>query len=266
MNQLFRIYGNTVDKYHKVIANSFSVEDYREYNQVRLAAHSCAVEGNSFTVDETRELREKGMSLKLQNHSLFEAFEILDHFNAYEFVFDNLDKPLSELFVKQTQELLTRNTIKFAKGYEPGEYTKTQMAAGDTVFGDFETSIKRMPQLMQSTEDAILKSSLHPLEISARFHRFFIYLHPFPDGNGRVGRLISNYILARLSQPHVIVTAADKPAYINALKLSEKHRDTSILTNYFAELSIARMQSEIDQKRNLTNNFEMNFQPRKRGR
>lgn len=266
MNQLIRHYDNTVNEYVRIISDSFSIEGFREYNQVRLTAHSCAVEGNSFTVDETRELREKGMSLKLQNHSLFEAFEILDHFNAYEFVFDNLDKPLTELFVKQTQELLTRNTIKFAKGYEPGEYTRTQMAAGDTVFGDFETSIKRMPQLMQSTEDAILKSSLHPLEISARFHKFFIYLHPFPDGNGRVGRLISNYILARLSQPHVIVTAADKSAYINALKLSEKHRDTSILTNYFAELSIERMKSEIDQKRNLTNNFEMNFQPRKRGR
>lgn len=116
MNQLFRGYDNTVNEYVRIISDSFSIEDFREYNQVRLTAHSCAVEGNSFTVDETRELREKGMSFRLQNHSLFEAFEILDHFNAYEFVFDNLDRPLTELFVKETQELLTRNTIKFTKG------------------------------------------------------------------------------------------------------------------------------------------------------
>jgi Fic family protein len=266
MDQLLRNYDNTVGEYERIIADSFSLEDFREYNEILLSANSCAVEGNSFTVDEARELKEKGMSLKLQNHSLFEAFEILDHFKAYGFVFDNLDKPLTEPFVKQTQAILTLNTIKFTKGYDPGEYTRTQMAAGDTVFGDFEVSIERMPQLMRSTEDAIAKGNLHPLEISARFHKFFIYLHPFPDGNGRVGRLISNYILARLGQPHLIIRAADKAGYIDALKLSDKHRDTSILTGYFANLAIERMKTEIAQKKNLTQNFEMSFQPRKRGR
>lgn len=266
MDQLLREYDKTVSEYKKFIADSFSLENFREYNEILLSAHSCAVEGNSFTVDETRELKEKGIALKLQNHSLFEAFEILDHFKAYEFVFENLDKPLREPFVQQTQGILTQNTIKFTKGYNPGEYTDTQMAAGDTVFGDFELSVKRMPQLLQSTEDAIIRADLHPLEISARFHKFFIYLHPFPDGNGRVGRLISNYILARFNQPHLIIRAADKSGYISALKLSDKHRDTSILTGYFANLNIERMQAEIAQKMNLTQNFEMSFQPRKRGR
>jgi len=266
MDQLLLNYDNTVKEYQKIIADSFSIEDFREYNEILFSAHSCAVEGNSFTVDETRELREKGINLKLQNHSLFEAYEILDHFKAYEFVFDNLDKALSEEFVKNTQAIVTQNTIKFSKGYDPGEYTKTQMAAGDTVFGDFETSIKRMPELIQSTEIAIGTGNLHPMEISARFHKFFIYLHPFPDGNGRVGRLISNYILARFKQPHLIIKAADKAGYIQALKLSDKHRDSSILTAYFANLAIERMEKEIAQKKNLTQNFEMSFQPKKRGR
>jgi len=266
MDQLLFNYDYTAQRYQRIIADCFTVEDFREYNEILFSAHSCAVEGNSFTVDETRELKEKGIKLKLQNHSLFEAHEILDHFKAYEFVFDNLDKSLSEDFIKKTQAILMQNTIKFSKGYDPGEYTRTQMAAGDTVFGDFEEGIKRMPELIGSIENAIVNADLHPLEISARFHKFLIYLHPFPDGNGRVGRLISNYILARFKQPHIIIKAADKNKYIQALKLSDKHRDSSNLTAYFAELSIERMEKEIAQKKNLTQNFEMNFQPRKRGR
>lgn len=264
MEELLKRYDSIVLEYNKTIVESFSVEDFKEYNEILFSAHSCAIEGNTFTVDETRELREHGMNFKLQNRSLYEAYEILDHFKAYEFLFNNLDQPLTEKLIKQTQKILTENTIKFSKGYEPGEYTDTQMAAGDTIFGDYKTSIRRMPSLVNSTQKAIEEAELHPLDISTRFHQFFIYLHPFPDGNGRTGRLISNFILAKFNQPHVIIGAAEKPAYIEALKQSAKHQDTDILTIFFAETAIKRMQNELDQKKNLTQNFTMSFKPGKK--
>ncbi|RZL04324.1 MAG: Fic family protein, partial [Pedobacter sp.] len=138
MEKLLRKYDALVQEYNKTIVESFSIADFREYNEILFSAHSCAVEGNTFTVDETRELREHGINLKLNNRSLYEAYEILDHFKAYELLFNNLQQPLTEELVKQTQKTLTENTIKFSKGYEPGEYTDTQMAAGDTVFGDYK--------------------------------------------------------------------------------------------------------------------------------
>ncbi|WP_288883412.1 Fic family protein [Pedobacter panaciterrae] len=266
MESLLKKYDALVAEYSKVIIDSFNLEDFKEYNEILFSAHSCAVEGNTFTVDETRELKEKGLNLKLNNRSLYEAYEILDHFKAYEFVFNDLKQPLTENLIKQVQRILTENTLKFAKGLEPGEYTNTQMAAGDTVFGDFRVSIARMPSLISSTELAMEKAELHPLDISARFHQFFIYLHPFPDGNGRTGRLISNFILAKFNLPHVIIGAEEKAAYIEALKQSAKHKDTGILTVFFAETSMQRMKNEIDQKKNLTQNFVMNFNPPKKGR
>jgi Fic family protein len=265
MDKLLKKYDALVQEYNKAIVESFSIDDFREYNEILFSAHSCAVEGNTFTVDETRELKTHGINLKLQNRSLYEAYEILDHFKAYEFLFNDLKQPLTEALVKQTQKIATENTIKFSKGYEPGEYTDTQMAAGDTIFGDYKTSIARMPELIKSTQNAIEKAELHPLDISARFHQFFIYLHPFPDGNGRTGRLISNFILAKFNQPHVIIGAAEKAAYIEVLKQSAKHRDTGILTTFFAETSIKRMEKELDQKKNLTQNFTMSFKPIKKG-
>jgi len=266
MNELLRKYDSLVLEYNKTIVESFSIQDFREYNEILFSAHNCAVEGNTFTVDETRELREQGINLKLHNRSLYEAYEILDHFKAYDFLFNNPDQPLTEESIKQTQKILTENTIKFSKGYEPGEYTDTQMAAGDTVFGDYKINIARMPSLISFTQKAIEKAELHPLDISARFHQFFIYLHPFPDGNGRTGRLISNFILAKFNQPHVIIGTVEKAAYIDALKQSAKHQDTDILTVFFAETAISRMQREMDQKKNLTQNFTMIFKPSKKGK
>ena len=74
--------------------------------------------------------------------------------------------------------------------------------------------------------------------------------------------MISNFILAKFKQPHVIVTNQHKADYIDALKQSAKHQDASILTALFAGISMERMENEIQQKRNLTQNFEINFKPK----
>lgn len=256
-------YDKVLQNYNELIINSFKEEDFKEYSEILFSAHSCAIEGNSFTINETRELREKGIGLKLQNKSLLEAYEILDHLKAYDFLYDNLEVPLSENLIKKVQSLVTQNTIKYIKGVSPGECTTTQMAAGDTIFGDYKANICRVPELMDLTQKAIDKADIHPLEISAKFHKYFIYLHPFPDGNGRVGRLMANFILAKFGHPNIIIEAKDKQEYIDALKLSEKHKDVDVLTIFFANTCIKRMNAEIIQKKNLTENFAMNFDVQK---
>ena len=61
-------------------------EELKEYNEILFSAHSCGIEGNSFSVDDTRELKEKGLGLIPQGKTLYEAFEILGHFKAYEYL------------------------------------------------------------------------------------------------------------------------------------------------------------------------------------
>lgn len=245
IEKLLTKYQSTLDQYNKLVAASFSRQSLFEYNEILFSAHSCAIEGNSFTVNDTKELKEHGLNLKLHNKSMIEAFEILDHFKAFEHLFNNLDLPLTEKLLIDTHKLLTDHTIQYTKGYAPGEYTKTRMAAGDTIFPDHETSIANIPALLEQTQQAIDKKVAHPIEIAAKFHKYFIYLHPFPDGNGRLGRLISNFILAKAGQPIVIIRADQKEQYIDALKISHKHNDLSVMSSFFINTSINRMKDEM---------------------
>ena len=253
-------YDSLVAEYNKIISDRFSKADFIEYNEILFSAHSCAIEGNSFSVDETRTLKEKGLGMIPHGKTLFEAFEILDHFQAYEYLLNNLDKPLTEELLKETHRLLTEHTLEYKTRNDevpskPGEYTTVDMCAGDTIFGEHEKLIRQVPRLLESTQSAIDSGEVHPMVIAAKFHGFYEYLHPFRDGNGRLGRLMSNFILLKMGQPLLIIPSSNREEYIAALKYIKKERTDEFLVDFFFKTSIRRLQHEISEKKNLTDNF-----------
>lgn len=62
---------------------------------------------------------------------------------------------------------------------------------------------------------------IHPVHLAAEFHYKFVCIHPFDDGNGRVARLIMNYILLRNNYPPVIIKSDDKESYLTALQKAD---------------------------------------------
>ena len=258
--ELIPRYDLLVAEYKKIISDRFSKADFIEYNEILFSAHSCAIEGNSFSVDETRTLKEKGLGMIPHGKTLFEAFEILDHFQAYEYLLNNLDKPLTEELLKETHKLLTEHTLEYKTRNDevpgkPREYTTVDMCAGDTIFGEHEKLIRQVPRLLESTQSAIDSGEVHPMVIAAKFHGFYEYLHPFRDGNGRLGRLMSNFILLKMGQPLLIIPSSHREEYIAALKYIKKERTDEFLIDFFFKTSIRRLQHEISEKKNLTDNF-----------
>ena len=237
-------------EYSQRVTSRMNRDDLKEYNEVLFSAHSCAIEGNSFSVNDTRELKEKGLGVIPQGKTLFEAFEMLDHFNAYEYLFAQADRPLTEELLKETHRILMLHTIAYKHpGAQAGEYTDTDMAAGDTLFGDHEQLITRAPQLLQSTQSALDADRIHPMIIAARFHGFYEYLHPFRDGNGRLGRLFANYILHVKGHPIVIIPQECKGAYSDDLRCIRTEGTDEYLIDFFFQTAIQRMQREIDEKK-----------------
>ena len=251
-----KLYESLRCKYQALIINKMDREEYTKYNEVLFSTHSCAIEGNSFSVDDTRELKEKGLGMIPAGKTLFEAFEMLDHFEAFEYVMQNSQHPLDEALLKEINKRVTLHTISYRSPEAiPGEYTTTDMAAGDTVFGDHEQLIAKVPKLLESTEKAIASAAVPPMILAARFHGFYEYLHPFRDGNGRTGRLVSNYILLRSGHPLLIIPSEARQEYISALRMIRTEATDEHLVHFFFKMAMRRMEDELKQKAANTKRF-----------
>ena len=104
---------------------------------------------------------------------------------------------------------------------------------------------------MASTQKA-LDDGQHPMTVAAKWHGYYEYLHPFRDGNGRTGRLLSNYILLRAGHPILIIRLEDRAEYISALKAIRSEGTDEHLVAFFFKTAIDRMKSELAQKRKNT--------------
>ena len=162
-------YNALLHEYQKCVEKKMAPEDYQQYNEILFSAHSLGIEGNSYTINDTKALKELGLGVVPTNKPLVETMEMLDHFHAYEQMFDSTQCPLTEDYILSLHATLTHHTISYRHpGATPGEYTTMDMGAGDTLFGDHEQLIKKVPDLLQHTERTIEKG-LPPMFVAAIF-------------------------------------------------------------------------------------------------
>ena len=114
----------------------------------------------------------------------------------------------------------------------------------------FEKKIEEYELVRQEYQQKVAdRMGQHPMIVAAKWHGYYEYLHPFRDGNGRTGRLLSNFILLRANHPLLIVRLEDRGAYISALKQIRSEDTDDYLIDFFFNTAIARMKSELSQKR-----------------
>lgn len=78
------------------------------------------------------------------------------------------------------------------------------------------------------------KNRLHPVELAAIAHLKFVTIHPFGDGNGRISRLVMNFILDRSDYPMVDIAYERRDSYYNALERSQVRKEDRIFLKWFA--------------------------------
>lgn len=147
-------------------------------------------------------------------------------------------KPLTETFIRQLHQTLLREDYTVYREL-PGDVQtsyivhagcyKTRPNSVITVTGErFEyASPEETPALMADLV-AWFNAEEHsgqytPAELAAVFHYRYIRIHPFEDGNGRIARLLVNYILLRQGYPMVVVLSAKKQSYLKALGAADKN-------------------------------------------
>ena len=248
--QEIKQYDLLVKEYLERVAKPMGDLEFRKHSEIMLSCHSCGIEGSSFSVDDTRALFEQGLGYYPVGKTLLECQEMADHFKAYEWMHDHLDHPFDVELMKTINRLVTMNTLPYrVPDAVPGEFTTVDMVAGDTLFGEHDKLIAQVPKLMESTAKAIGKGDIHPMVLSARFHGFYEYLHPFRDGNGRTGRLLSNFILLQFGLPELVIRKEDRQQYIDALRSKRTEGTDEFLISFFFKAALKQMKDELNQKK-----------------
>ncbi|MBR5685729.1 MAG: Fic family protein [Muribaculaceae bacterium] len=248
--QEIKRYDRLAAQYLEKVVKPMGDLEFRKHSEIIFSCHSCGIEGSSFSVDDTRALFEQGLGYYPVGKTLLECQEMADHFKAYEWMHDHLDHPFDVALMKTINRLVTQGSLPYrVPDAVPGEFTTVDMVAGDTLFGDHEKLIAQVPRLMESTAKAMAEDTIHPMVLSARFHGFFEYLHPFRDGNGRTGRLLSNFILLQFGLPELIICKEDRQQYISALKAKRTEGTDEHLIAFFFQAAVKQMQDDLDQKK-----------------
>ena len=142
------------------------------------------------------------------------------------------DMPLTQNFIRTLHKTLLREDYTVYRNLPGGMQTSYTIHAGQyktrpnsviTRYGDhFEyASPEETPALMTdlinwyNSEEEL--GRLSPVELAALFHYRYIRIHPFEDGNGRIARLLVNYILSRHGLPMIVVRSRKKQEYLEAL-------------------------------------------------
>ena len=142
------------------------------------------------------------------------------------------EMPLSQSFIRTLHKTLLREDYTVYRNLPGGMTTSYVIHAGQyksrpnsviTRYGDrFEyASPEETPALMSDLvnwyNEEEKRGTLSPVELAALFHYRYIRIHPFEDGNGRIARLMVNFILFRHGYPMIVVRSRKKQKYLEAL-------------------------------------------------
>ena len=156
--------------------------------QIDMTYNSNHMEGSMLTHEQTRYIFEThtiGMTEMAVN--IDDIIETTNHFRCIDMVIDNANNKLSESFIKKLHETLKNGTSDSRKDwFAIGEYKKLPNKVGGRKTAQPEQVSGIMKQLLKQYSSTAKKT----LEEIIAFHADFETIHPFQDGNGRIGRLI----------------------------------------------------------------------------
>lgn len=156
--------------------------------QIDLTYNSNHIEGSRLTHEQTRFIFETNtIGIRDESINVDDIIETTNHFRCIDLIIDRAEEILSEPFIKEIHRILKTGTSDSSKSwFNVGDYKKLPNEVGGNATCPPEDVHARMKALLSSYNAKVPKS----LEDIIDLHQKFEAIHPFQDGNGRVGRLI----------------------------------------------------------------------------
>lgn len=209
--------------------------------RVLFAYHSGKIENEEITYHDTREIFENGKVVGYTG-STRALFEQQNQKTCYELLREKIAarEPLTVALIQEIHRVLTEGTYDerryISQGERPGEFKKHDYVTGVNEVGSAPEDVER--DLAELLDEVNSLGRKDPLIAGAYFHARFENIHPFADGNGRVGRTLLNYWLMVNDMPPVIIYEEDRRSYYEALQQYDETEDLDTLIGFLKEQTV----------------------------
>ena len=189
--------------------------------QVRMTYNSNHIEGSRLSEEQTRLIFETNILDAGDGVPVDDILETVHHFRAIDYVIDCADDMLTEEIIKKLHFILKHDTKDSTLDwFAVGEYKKRANVVG----GRETTRPKDVPARMKALLESYNAKSEVTIEDIIAFHAAFEQIHPFQDGNGRVGRLVALKECLRFGIIPFLIEDSKKAFYYRGLSEWENEK------------------------------------------
>lgn len=219
------ILSQKASKYTSVVAEILDNPDVKDQIILKLTYNSNSIEGSTLSEPDTAAVLFDNIALP--DKSLIEQMEAKNHQAALEYLFGHVlkDGGMDETFVLKLHGILMNGIRPDAGAYRvhPVRIAGVQLATANHM---------KVPALMSDVMAAVREHHNDIIASSANTHSRFEQIHPFSDGNGRVGRLLMNAMLLKANVAPAIIRQQHKQLYYTYLYKAQTTGDHSQLENF----------------------------------
>lgn len=201
---------------------------------IRLVSELNQIEGIDVSYHRTSELF---TNETIQNYSgdVRALYSVLNNKNLAAFLNSKIEEsaPLDQPLIKEAHRIIMFGSMDnhryHERGERAGEYKRHHYCVGKY---DVGADPEQVEELMGELCDICSKSWKDPLKCATVFHCYFEHIHPFADGNGRIGRWLTNYLLVLNGHPPVVFPSCDRSEYFNALESFDATEDFNTMYSW----------------------------------
>lgn len=199
-----------------------------------------AVEGNTLSLVEVTDLLERGVSPR---KDLREINEVQNYIKTRAYT-NNFTGKMTAGFVKKTHSLVMDNILENSGNFRT---TGIGIVGCDLQHTPPELIEDELGELIQGYYEKI-QLQKHPFEQIMLAHYIFETIHPFPDGNGRVGREIMNFLLRKEKYPQFLIGKENREEYLAALHFGDEQQFDKMIETFYQMylLQLETIEKEFD--------------------
>ena len=218
-------------EYKSVVTEILNNPDIRDQFILKLTYHSNSIEGSTLTEPDTAAILFDNAALP--NKSLTEQLEAKNHQTALNYLFDHVAKKekVDETLVLKLHSILMN-------GVRPDAGVYRSHGVRITGVNLPTANYMSVPKLIPEVMARITPKTKDIIALSADVHSKFEQIHPFGDGNGRVGRLLMNAMLLSANFAPAIIRQEQKQLYYTYLYKAQTKEDQSQLEDFLCEAVI----------------------------